>query len=228
MERLRWLDLSIKLVNIKDITIDSELYPRTKPNYQTYYDYSVSMKVGTKFPPIKLAKLDNKLYLIDGLHRIEAKKLNKESTIEAEIIEGLTRKDIILESIKDNISHGTKLSYYDRLSLVPRLRKMNLTDMTISSIIQLPYEKMKTALSNRLVNSITGETILKASVKHLSKEDNYDFSTIEKDQQLLSTKSQISLIDQLLVILDKNMLKKNKHLFFKLKKLRNSIDNYIE
>ena len=102
-------------VLIEEIFFDEDLYPRTQCNWQTSYDYSQSMKTGSKFPDIVLAVFNNRKYLVDGKHRIEACKLLKIKSIKAIIYTGWNKKKIFEEAIKYNITHGRDVSHYENL-----------------------------------------------------------------------------------------------------------------
>ena len=81
-------------VKLNEVFFDEELYPRSKYSWQTAYDYAQSMRVGAKFPPIILALFNNKKYLVDGKHRIEALKLLKKESVKAIVHTGWSKEKI--------------------------------------------------------------------------------------------------------------------------------------
>ena len=140
-------------VPIKEIFFDETLYPRASYNWQTAYDYSQSMKIGAKFPPIIIAILNGKKYLVDGKHRTEATKMNKQKEIKAIVYSGWSKKKIFLEAVRTNIAHGKLLGPYDKRRIAVKLREMNVSQDQISEIIQIPQDKLENFVGQRLINT---------------------------------------------------------------------------
>lgn len=200
------------VVKIADITFDEELYPRASYSWQTGYDYSQSMRAGTKFPPIVLALLNNKKILVDGKHRIEAKKLLKEETIDAEVYTGWDRKKILEEAVRRNINHGRALSPFDKRQIALKLKAMDFKPEEISELIQVPMDKLERFIAQRLINAITGETIkeviVKSEIKNLAGK-TYDVTSISKindAQEEMFSKSQVRIVESLINLISNEML----------------------
>lgn len=211
-----------QLLPIGSITVDAELYPREKSSWLVAYAYSQAMKAGARFPPIEVAKLDGKLILMDGNHRIEALKINKEKYVNATVFEGLAKKEIFIRAVEMNVRHGLNLSPFDKAKVIRKLQDMKIDVHDISKIVQVPFDKIETFVSKRIVNTLTGEEIIvKAPLKGL-----VGLEAVEMDPDIVqnsySGSSSYSLVDQLISILasypqivddDKRMLKKLKNLY---------------
>jgi len=214
-------------VKVEDVFFDEELYPRSHYNWQTGYDYSQSMRCGAEFPPIILALLNDKKYLVDGKHRLEAHKLNKTEMIKAIIYTGWDKKKIFTESVKANIAHGRVLSPYEKRKIALKLIEMEMSNENVSKLIQVPEDKLENFISSRLVNSITGEnassdnnvelakeigkSILKSGLKHLaettmSKEELVEMEAAQKNFYMMNQKS---LLKQLIKIIEEDLFDKN-------------------
>lgn len=216
-----------KTVNIKDIHFEEDLYPRSSYSWQTAYSYAQSMVQGAEFPPIKLAMLNDKMYLVDGKHRSEAKKMNKEKTIKAIIHVGWNKKKIFIESIHANITHGKGLGAYDKRKIALRLKEMSVSQKEISQIIQIPFGELENFVGSMLVSSITGEAhdpsdntefarrmagmIVKSPLKHLAGQvfEDDDLIELEKTQRSLRSISQHSLLKNLFILLDRGLIDTN-------------------
>ena len=197
-----------KTVEIKKIKFDEDLYPRIQMGWQTAYDYSQSMRTGTKFPPIVLALSNNKLVLIDGWHRINACKNLKKLTIEAEIHVGWSRKQMFEEAIRRNISHGRVLSPYEKRRIALKLRGYNYPNEVVSELIQVPLDKLENFIGTRLVNSLTGEVIVKSGMKHLAGQEVSDAKMIDvkSSEKNMYIRSQIDLIEQLINLIGNGLI----------------------
>lgn len=199
-------------VPLSEIVFDRELYPRATVFWQTSFEYSQEMKAGAKFPPIVLALHKGKKILIDGKHRFEAHKLLKLEKIEAEIYTGWNRKKMFEESILRNISHGKALSPYEKRTIALKLRNMKYNFNQISKIIQVPMDKLETFIAQRLVNSITGETIkevvVKSELKHLAGKEYSpkQMQVIEEAQDSMHQQSQLNLLNSLISLIENGLL----------------------
>lgn len=208
----------IKSVKIEDIFFDEDLYPRTQSNWQTSYDYAQSMKTGSKFPMIILALLNKKLYLVDGKHRLEAYKQLKVKSVKAVIYTGWNKKKIFEEAIKFNIAHGRGLSPYEKRLIAQKLLELKYKNKDISNLIQVPMDKLKTFVAERIVNTLTAyndsaeesqritSVIVKSGGKHLKGTMVEDIENIQEDW---SMHSQEDLLKQFLTLLDNKLLDKH-------------------
>lgn len=91
-------------INISQIVFCKELYPRNELDNENVNSYRDAID---KLPPITLSK-DN--ILIDGYHRLTAHRLEGFTEIEAEILDITDEKDILLEAIRRNTTHGKQLT----------------------------------------------------------------------------------------------------------------------
>ena len=208
-----------KLLKIKQIKIDESIYPRNKWGWQTSYDYAESMKTGAQFPAILVGLANSQYYLIDGRHRLEALKMNKKDHVQAEILRGLSKKEMFVEAIKRNIQHGRQLSMQDKIKVAARLKDLNFTPAKISELVQIPSGKLKQFIAERVTNTLNGDrVILKAPVKNMGdKSVSDDFDNI---QDSISSHSQGSILDQVITILENELLDfKNKAVKRKLNRL---------
>jgi hypothetical protein len=99
----------IKKVSIKDILKDSRFQVRLKLDEGTVGRYLAVYKSGITMPPIKLAKVNGTLLLVDGWHRLAAfELLNESHTIDAEIIE-TTETEAFWLAAEANLQHGLPL-----------------------------------------------------------------------------------------------------------------------
>lgn len=215
-----------KILNVKDVVTDKELYPRDGWNFQTSYTYSQAMRAGAKFPPILVAMSNGKYLLVDGKHRIEAKKILKQLKIEAEVVIGWSRKRIYEEAVKRNITHGKSLSIHERRQVGLRLRNWQYPPNKISELIQVPLDKLNTFIEQRLTNAITGETIaqvdgvrkqsapeqiiLKSGIRNVKEfPTNLTKEEIEEVHEGLYAGSQKSLLLQVIKLVKHNLLDKD-------------------
>lgn len=198
--------MKTKTIKISQVKLDNEYYPRLKWSWQTSYDYSKSMEAGIEFPLIEVAIIDDSHYLVDGKHRLEAYKMLKEEFVTVLINEDIKDlKKLFVEAVKRNITHGRPFSVQEKADLCTKLQKFDMTKEEVSKLIGVPITNFNKFVSDRITNTLTGETIsLKAVVKHKAGEvvdDNFD-----QLQQDFSTTSQYSIIIQMIDLLKNDLI----------------------
>ena len=164
------------------------------------------MKAGRVFPPIIVARHNKQNIVVDGWHRIEATKRRGEEHIQAEILYGLTKKQIFIEAVKRNIEHGQQLSASEVAGIIVKLEDMKLDIGKISKIVGITVDKMQSFVADRMVNSITGEPIiLKSPLKHLhgGQPISVDITEI---QDKFGGVNQIALLDELILLLEEGLI----------------------
>lgn len=198
-------NMDLKLLPIKEIRIDENTYPRIKSSWHTAWIYSQEMQAGANFPPIEVARINDKWYLIDGKHRLEAMKLNKEEFIQAiHNTQIKTFQQIFLESIIKNRSHGQKFTVQDKISIALKLRDLQIKDDEISKLIQVPITKLTYFIQTRVTNTISGDQIiLKPNLTHLAGIEVSD--QLPAQQQDMAERNQIGHLTQFQTMLENNL-----------------------
>lgn len=110
-------------IEIKNIVIDKEIYPRQQTSTKTVDEYAEALQTGDVFPAIVLEKDTN--LLLDGMHRLQAHKKAKRTEINAvwhvipdDIPNTIPEKDRKrLYSLSLSTKHGDRIPMDDRKRL---------------------------------------------------------------------------------------------------------------
>ena len=132
-----------KLLKIVDLVCEEKLYPRIKLGWLTAYQYSQAMKSGSEFPAIVVGSFEGKMYVVDGWHRIEAKKLLKEEYIQATVKTYESFKDMFIDAVKLNATHGRPLSVQEKVRIVELLKQYGIEKEQITEIVKIPFDKIE-------------------------------------------------------------------------------------
>lgn len=219
--------MKTKILPIKNVVLDKEIYPRNAVDWMTVVRYQKALKSGAKFPPIAVALFEGKYIAVDGFHRITSYKDNKEKHIEAEILEGLTKKEIFMESVRRNIGHGRQFSSQERANIILTLEKWDVSQEAISEIIRIPVDDIKPFVAKRItrVTETQEEIALKSPLKHLT-EINLDSIS---EQQPLANRTQHQILDSLIVLIKNKWINLDSELVKeKLEKLYNLLKLHYE
>ena len=74
-------------VSLNKITQDQGIYPRFNTDYVRVYLFTELMELGEKFPPVKVVKNGDFYVLLDGNHRLEARKRLCKEKIAADVFD---------------------------------------------------------------------------------------------------------------------------------------------
>jgi len=206
-----------KIIKISEIKFDRELYPRTMVNWQTAIAYQAAMQNGAVFPPIVVAILNNEYILIDGAHRLEAYKRNKETDIKVLVDLTIgTRKQAYLAALKANMQHGKQLTIYERMLAVQKLKEFKVEFTEISKLIHVRPQNLKNFVGKRITYTMGGkEVIVKKPLMHKA---GMNMTTEQINaQEGYAQSSQSDLIDELISLLENDLIDEN--VYPKLQKL---------
>ena len=186
-------------MKIKDLIRDDDIYPRQQLSQKTISAYSESLKAGAKFPLILTQEIkDNngeKTILLDGVHRIEAYKLNGIEEIEVihwkkEILDkDKSLMDLRIKSIQENLKHGDRLGENDNKFNCSRMAEADpkitlkykdfaeifgVTEMTVSDWIKAIRARQKASRDNLIYRL----NMLGWTQREIAKQIGVDHSTI--------------------------------------------------
>ena len=191
-----------KLVKISELVFDKALYPRFDVGWQTAYQYAQAMRSGSEFPPILVGVLNDIMYVVDGWHRVEAKKLLKEEHIQAIVKRFDDEAAMFVEAIKRNVKHGRQLSVREKVRLVYRLQKMDFTLDQVSEMVMVPIDKIE-KFSERVMIGPNGEPVFLTSA--VAKLDAKETDLLKVDMKKFNVRNVRQLLTQLIELLERNV-----------------------
>ncbi|MCZ8311969.1 MAG: hypothetical protein O9320_14050 [Magnetospirillum sp.] len=106
------------------ITADASFQVRAKIDGGKVHEYATAMRVGAVFPPVRLARINGALFLIDGWHRLAAQERRAFLTKDREegrglefiaaTIEDMSEKDARFAAATANLKHGLPMKPRER------------------------------------------------------------------------------------------------------------------
>lgn len=116
---LKRANISINILNLSEIILDSEIQPRSHHDQDMVAEYAKCMKQKAIFPPVIVYFDGKRHWLADGFHRIKAKMSIGESKILAEVRFG-SHREAILFAAGANSKHGFQRTNADKRRVVER------------------------------------------------------------------------------------------------------------
>lgn len=140
--------MKIKEVPIEYIKIDDKIKGiRDKQNEEAIGRYMERYDSGTT-KPIKVKEIDRKNYLlIDGHHRIEAKKRLKDRKIDCEIVE-IKDKDVYSKAVEFNQEHGITLTKIEEERVLINLFEEGRTQEEISKVFKVSQQTISKRINS--------------------------------------------------------------------------------
>jgi hypothetical protein len=102
-----------QVVALDQIVMDELLQVRNKVDQGVVKKYAEQMVMGIEFPPIRLARIDDALFLTDGWHRVGAARTNGKTEVIATVTP-MTRQEATWEAAQANLRHGLPLKRSER------------------------------------------------------------------------------------------------------------------
>lgn len=220
----------LKLLKLKQVKIDEEVYPRDRVDFFTVARYINAANSGAEFPPITVANFEGKYLLVDGGHRLETFRKTKQTHIQAEVLENLTKKQIYLEAIKRNGAHGKQFTTYETTKIIMKLKAWKLDDEAISKLVRIPATRIESFVAERMTRiTDTKENIaLKRAFTHLSDSDVRLSDEVEQTQRNFAGMGQEHLLQEVITLFQKRLLDfSNKVVMRKVKKLKKVITEFV-
>jgi len=220
-----------RIVRIADIHVDEELYPRHKMNWMTVYRYAEAMKAGAVFPPIVVGTVEEdeqgRLWLVDGLHRLEAYKKLGESHVKAIMKRYKRFGELFADAVKLNMVHGLPLSAQDIVRCIDKLKEFGYTREEISELMKIPVDDI-VRLEPRIVVTPTGEKRYLKSIQYrIAQRVGLGKALAIKDDKL-HVRTVRQLLDQLIAILEAGALPNDRDIMGLCRRLYELLGEVVE
>jgi hypothetical protein len=190
----------VRLVKIDELTFDSSLYPRMKMSWLTAYQYAQAMRAGAVFPPITVGLLEGKRYVLDGWHRIEAKRLLGEKYISAVLKKFNSKGEMFAEAVRLNSTHGRPLTIQEKVRIIDQLKLYGFKREEISQIVGIPVDKIS-VLEARIIRRIDGTPIYVKGIVERAAEKS-GVSPVEVNQDKFIGRDVVTILEQLIEMIE--------------------------
>lgn len=205
-------------VDLKSIKIDPELYPRYQIDWHVVLSYMQAMKVGAKFPNIVVARWKDKLYLVDGAHRLNSKLKLGMQYDDCTVIPVKTREKIYVEAVRRNVINGKPLAYSEKLEAIAKLKSYNFEISEISKIVMMEATTIERNVATRIVPVIGGDSaVLRGPLKSMENLVIDNKNEFYNEQKILTTDNTERLVSELI------KMAKNEWINYSNMALRNSL-----
>jgi hypothetical protein len=221
-------------IALDSILTDERYYPRNEIAWREIQRYCHALNLEAEFPPIVVAKRDDRYVIIDGRHRFEAYRKLKKAKIPA-LITKLPEAQWFAEAVRLNCIHGHPLSYQERIRAAMVLARQKFSFEQIERIVSIQTQALKEAIKQRghwVHPEDIRPVVLKAPVAQAALKHNREWleakaEHLENEQNNLSGQSFQALIRDLLTLLENDLIPDDDECFDLLIKLSNVLKEVL-
>jgi len=137
-----WDKAMVSLEKINDLVFDWRFYPRKEIDHRVIDNYSRALRAGSVFPPVKVGLFAGKKIIIDGVHRINSRKLLKIDYVDCVVLPFETEAELFAEAVRLNSDHGKAFSTVEVKANIERLKKYKFDVKDIVALTHVPASEI--------------------------------------------------------------------------------------
>lgn len=211
-----------------ELVLDFDLYPRNNVDSTNVRHLVEALASGAELPPIVIDRKSKRV--TDGFHRTRAHiQFYGEDCVIAVIEKDYkNEKEMFLDAIRYNASHGAKLDSCDRTHCVIIAERLSIPIDAVAGALHIPVEKLGSLSNDRTGRNSSGLSIpLKRTIRHFAGKQ------LTKRQEEVNTKltglNQATYANQLIDLIESKLIDyEDAQLFERLVVLRDLLDGVLE
>ncbi len=138
-----WDKIPIRVLKIEDLVFDWRFYPRSEVDDKVVKSYAKALQAGSVFPPVKIAVFAGKNIIVDGVHRVESRKLLKIEYADCAVHHFDSEGAMFAEAVKLNSSHGKSFSQAEIRASIRTLKRYNFSVSDIVAFTHVPAAEIQ-------------------------------------------------------------------------------------
>lgn len=152
-----------------DLVFDETIYPRNMINEIHVNEIAEALRMGMILPPPVIDKKTNRI--ADGWHRVRShiKVEGEETTIDCDVREFKSDKELFLFAIEANATHGLRYNAIEQTKCILRAEEMGITREIVAKAMKITVEKAEKIILTKVGITKEGMKIpLKPSMRVFS------------------------------------------------------------
>jgi len=159
MAKIKAIPIYQIVLDLDQIVLDRDYYPRVHDDWVTVYKYKDAMEGGAKFPPIHVVDGGNKTFIVlDGWHRTKAANRLKRASMEC-IVHHIPKKKWLATAAELNAKNSRPLTTQDRVMVASRLKGLGYDTAQVARLIQCTVNTVEKWLVSRVVEDKDGNDV---------------------------------------------------------------------
>jgi len=138
-----WDRAPVRIEKISDLTFDWSLYPRKEIDHtEVVRNYARALDAGCVFPTVKIGLFRGKKIIVDGVHRVSARKLKKIDYVDCSELPFENEAELFAEAVRLNAGHGKSFTETELKANIRRLQKFKFSVKDIQAITSVPASEI--------------------------------------------------------------------------------------
>jgi hypothetical protein len=194
----------VKKYKLSELVLDFDIYPRGSVDSHHVGEIAAAMEAGVTLPPIVVDKKSKRI--VDGFHRFRAYLRQFDENHEIECIEKEYKndKDLFLDSMRFNASHGRALTVHDKVHCLLLAEKLRIAKDDVAESLNLTSERVGELMAQRVGRLGAQPIALKQSIRHMGGKK------LSKDQveanEKLSGMNALFHVHQIMILIENELL----------------------
>jgi hypothetical protein len=139
---VNWDKAHSSIEKIADLVMDWRLYPRKEVDHNVVNNYANAMLSGSAFPRVKIGIFARKKIIVDGVHRVSARKQLKIEYIDSAVMKFDSEALLFAEAVRLNSGHGKTFTEAELDANIRKLKKYKFNVNEIQSIVHVPASEI--------------------------------------------------------------------------------------
>jgi len=156
-------------LRLSELVLDWDLYPRQNVDSQHVGNLCDAIRGGASLPPIIVDAKSKRV--IDGFHRYRAfrREFDGDPVIGVELREYASDREMLLDAIRLNASHGRALTKQDKTRCLLLAKKYRVAVKMVAQALCMRPSDIKALAEGRVASSKSGRPVpLKRGLDHLA------------------------------------------------------------
>jgi len=138
-----WDKAPVRVEKISDLILDWNFYPRKEVDHRVVVEnYAKALEAGCVFPTVKVGLFHGKKIIVDGVHRVSARKLKGVDYVDCSELPFENKAELFAEAVRLNSIHGKAFSEVELKANIKRLQKYKFDVKDIVALVHVPASEI--------------------------------------------------------------------------------------
>ena len=216
----------MKTHKIAELVFDFDIYPRGSVDSHHVGEIAAAIEAGASMPPMVIDQKSKRI--ADGFHRGRAYLRLFGPEFEVECIEKAYKndKELFLDSMRYNASHGRALTQHDKVHCLLLAEKLRVSAKLVGEALNITTTRIGELKTGRVGRIGATPIALKQTIRHMAGQT----MTPEQGQanRKLSGMNQLFYVNQLVTLIENDLIDaSNAEMLVGMERLRALLDTFL-
>lgn len=194
----------MKKYALSELVFDYEIYPRGSVDSHHVGEIAEAMRAGSAMPPLVIDKKSKRI--VDGFHRGKAYIRVFDESHEVDCIEKEYRndKDLFLDSMRYNASHGRALTQHDKVHCLLLAQKLKISEKAVAEALHITTDRIGQLRVGRIGRIGSTPIALKQTIRHMGGKELTTAQVAANDK--LGGMNTLFYVNQLITLIENDLI----------------------